>query len=75
MQMTENSEYGSWAGWHCCAGSFSEEAKQAERQQNQDLVPLHQIWRILERTLGKIHVDEELTKSVETASSGAYRNF
>lgn len=75
MQMTENSEYRSRAGWHCCAGSFSEKAKQAERQQNWNLVPLHWIWRIWERTLGKIHVDKELTKSVGTASSGALRNF
>lgn len=75
MQMTENSEYGSRAGWHCCAGSSSEKAKQVERQQNWNLVPLHQIWRIWERTLGKIHVDKELTKSVGSGSSGAHRNF
>lgn len=76
MQMTENSEYESKAGWHCCAGSFSKGAKQVERGRTWKSVPSHQIWRIVEITLRKIYVewrDNQICGG--TASSGAHRIF
>lgn len=67
MQMTADSEYESKTGWHVLRRAFLQ-GGQAERQKTLELVPLYQVWGILEITLGKIYVDEETIKSVGTVS-------